>query len=375
MKAVFILIPKKQRLDFIDMAKGYGILFIMIGHLGVFKLPQLLHFHVWIYSFHIPLFFFLSGFLFKADVTVKQFVTSKLKSIVIPYFCTGVLIILYELYHASCMNTLTWKFVGEQFKLLVIQRRTWTIWFLAALLVVNIIAFVLKKLLKKDLFVAVAVVVMAVLGLIYYSKGGDKLPWDIDVALPALPFFFGGYLLRQHFGWFKERFGKKRNALILFAVSLAISIVTALINYKSTHVITDMFGMKYGFAPLMYFSAFAGITAVLAFSSLFTVQPFRYIGANSLTYFAFHQTIVLPLTYTALNVAHITISNESLWWEMVLYWLLILFILIARLTVWNFFLVNTRLSFIVGKWRKKEPNPQKPAKSSESVEPVSDSTS
>lgn len=328
------------------------MIFIMIGHLGVFKLPALNDFHVWIYSFHIPLFFFLSGFLFKPEVSVKRFALSKLKSIVIPYFCTGVIIIIYELFRASCWGGLTWEYVGEQFKLLLIQRRTWTIWFLAALLVVNIATYFLQKVFRKDIIVWVLCALIAAGGLIYYSKGGDKLPWDVDVAMPAMPFFYTGYLLKKHLGTFTERLAKKSSVVKALIMCLVGSIITAMINYKSTRTITDMFGMKYGFAPLMYISAFAGIAAILLLSSLFTFNPIHYIGMNSLTYFAFHQTIMMPLTYAALDMAHITINAESEWWVMILYWLLVLVIINIRLTVWNFVLTNTRLGFIVGKWRK-----------------------
>ena len=350
----------KQRYDFVDMAKGYGMLFIMIGHLGITKLHDLFYFQVWIYSFHIPLFFFLSGFLFKPDVTVKRFALSKLRSIVIPYFCTGLLIIVYEIYHAACLSKLTWEFVGEQFRLLLVQRRTWTIWFLAALLICNIIAFALKKLLKKDLFVFIACVLIASGGLLYYHFGGDKLPWDVDVALPAMVFFIVGYLVKKHIGSFQKIFYNKKITVIAFAICLIISIATSRAHYEVTRVITDMFGMKYGNAPLFYFCAFSGIAAVVLFSTLFTIQPFHYIGANSLTYFAFHQTIVLPLTYSALAAAHITINNDTQWWVMILYWLMVLVIINLRLTVWNVALTHSPFGFIIGKRRKKAPKAEAP---------------
>ena len=342
----------KKRYDFIDMAKGVGMLFIMIGHLGITRIEALYPLQAWIYSFHIPLFFFLSGFLFRSDVGVKQFVGSKLKSIVIPYFCTGIIIIIYKFYAAACVNQLSWSYVLEEFKLLVIQRHTWTIWFLAALLVVNLIAYGLKQLLRSDVAVGIAVVLLAAAGLIYYRLGGDKLPWDIDVALPAMPFFFGGTLVRRYLGSIKERIGGRLRLALVGCGALAVSIVTAMINYRTSGVITDMFGMRYGIAPLMYLSAFAGIAAVTAFSALVTIRPLRYLGANSLTYFAFHQKIVLPLTYTALNAAHIVIRADTPWWEMILYWLMVLAIILIRLTAWNFILAHTKLAFIVGKRKR-----------------------
>ena len=48
----------KSHLDFLDLAKGIGILLVVLGH-GMF--PN----HFLIDSFHMPLFFFIERYLFK----------------------------------------------------------------------------------------------------------------------------------------------------------------------------------------------------------------------------------------------------------------------------------------------------------------------
>lgn len=50
------------RITFVDIAKGFGIFLIILGHLITYGHPIF----KWIFSFHIPLFFFLSGYVFKA---------------------------------------------------------------------------------------------------------------------------------------------------------------------------------------------------------------------------------------------------------------------------------------------------------------------
>ena len=49
----------RKRIDFIDYSKGLGIFFVVFGHVycGNNIVTN------WIYSFHMPLFFILSGFL------------------------------------------------------------------------------------------------------------------------------------------------------------------------------------------------------------------------------------------------------------------------------------------------------------------------
>lgn len=49
----------KQRFDFIDVAKGIGMLFVIYAHVNYNKAVL-----IPIYSFHMPLFFIISGMMF-----------------------------------------------------------------------------------------------------------------------------------------------------------------------------------------------------------------------------------------------------------------------------------------------------------------------
>lgn len=48
----------KQRIGYLDIAKGIGILLMIFGHIDGGGVVQ-----TWIYSFHIPLFFIVSGII------------------------------------------------------------------------------------------------------------------------------------------------------------------------------------------------------------------------------------------------------------------------------------------------------------------------
>lgn len=51
-----------KRIDWIDVAKGVGIFLMVMGHTSM---PDAVN--RWIYSFHMPLFFLLSGLVFNPD--------------------------------------------------------------------------------------------------------------------------------------------------------------------------------------------------------------------------------------------------------------------------------------------------------------------
>lgn len=63
-----------QRVEHIDYLKGFAILMVLLGHIFIAKAPAGTHypFCEMIYSFHMSLFFFVSGFL--------AYKTNKIKS-------------------------------------------------------------------------------------------------------------------------------------------------------------------------------------------------------------------------------------------------------------------------------------------------------
>ena len=81
-----------KRLDWIDIAKGIGIILVVLGHTLV---PQVREtgfagfLWIFIYNFHMPLFFFLSGYLFEKGLphyTNKgKFILGKLQYLMLPY--------------------------------------------------------------------------------------------------------------------------------------------------------------------------------------------------------------------------------------------------------------------------------------------------
>ena len=57
----------KERIEYVDQLKGLAILFVVIGHVYNFRTvdPQTNWVFKLIYSFHLPLFFILSGYVGK----------------------------------------------------------------------------------------------------------------------------------------------------------------------------------------------------------------------------------------------------------------------------------------------------------------------
>lgn len=57
-----------NRISYIDILKGFGIFFVVFGH--VTHIGEL---RDYIWNFHMPLFFFVSGFLYKPSLSFRDF--------------------------------------------------------------------------------------------------------------------------------------------------------------------------------------------------------------------------------------------------------------------------------------------------------------
>lgn len=77
-----------NRLEWIDVARGIGIISVMFGHLGVDIIDRI------VFTFHMPLFFLISGYFLKTDESIWIFLKKKAKRLLIPYYATGGIICL-----------------------------------------------------------------------------------------------------------------------------------------------------------------------------------------------------------------------------------------------------------------------------------------
>jgi fucose 4-O-acetylase-like acetyltransferase len=89
----------KAKLRWVNIAKGIGITLVVIGHYFPANSPSYWHFvHDFIYTFHMPLFFIISGYLykFKEDEYMKLIV-SKLQRLAIPFLSTAFVYSIFKL--------------------------------------------------------------------------------------------------------------------------------------------------------------------------------------------------------------------------------------------------------------------------------------
>lgn len=195
-----VVAQKKQRIAWIDIAKGIAILTVIWSHsLPYGSLPRNL-----IFCFHMPLFFIVSGFTLKPANSIKDLIVCTKKDfvrLIVPViFVTTVSSILAVLLNGASLsaeirNTFYKLFWANGVPFADGLPSLGMPWFLVALFISKLLLRILSLLFKKD-FELVAILcglVGMMLGLKYIW-----LPFNFDMALVCMIFVAGGMLAHRH---------------------------------------------------------------------------------------------------------------------------------------------------------------------------------
>ena len=126
------------RLNWIDALKGWGIFLVTFGHLRPW-LPLETH----IYSFHMCLFFFISGYLFRDSYDLPDYIMKRVKGILIPFLLWDLLATIENIGEGHSVRESLGRF------LVIDGMPCWDapIWFLLILFIVEAAYAVIMKIL------------------------------------------------------------------------------------------------------------------------------------------------------------------------------------------------------------------------------------
>lgn len=266
-----------QRDKSVDIAKGIGIILSIFGHINHSIL------NAFIYMFHMPLFYFISGYLFNPDkYSFKQYVVRKLKTIILPYFIFGIITLLFNyLLHE--------KVAIVDF---LIQKRYLTLWFLTSLFFTEIVFYLLNKFIKNEYLKGIIVILLFLVGNVLSNIIDIALPWNFDSICFTLVYYFLGYSFKKY----KDVILKREK--IINIASLILLPIIFLMEVKLFNKPVDIFHNKYGIFPLNIISGLCGIFIIMRISSYLVKvkllsKVLGYIGENSLIFFAFQGIPIL----------------------------------------------------------------------------------
>ena len=278
-----------SRIGWIDTAKGIGLLCVILGHLSV---PLV---ETWVYFFHMPLFFFLSGCVFSGrKYDFLTFVKKKVKSLVIPYFVLGGGILLF----CCLLYALEGRPAGDYLQMLknfLVQEHFWTVWFLAGLFLTEVLYYGIHRFCGNNPLTATAVsTAVCAFGIVRYRLGWGSLPWNLDVALVAQFFFHLGFCFKGFSGKL-SRFDSlgALPKLLLVGLMMGLDLVLGFVCIRVSGASMDMSVGWYGNVLLIFPAALCGIAGVILFARMLGWKWLTWLGRHTMVIFAWHSRIIM----------------------------------------------------------------------------------
>lgn len=184
---------------------------------------------------------------------------------------------------------------------------------------------------------------LTIVGLTLNRFGINKLIWNIDAVFTCSIFFYIGYIFRKN-NYFLYIFdNSKQNCILL--VNILINLLCTIISIKNGQGL-EIWHSWYGIEPITYLGAFAGIFATIIISYNIHFNELKYIGENSLIYFALHQSIILVIINKMLSILKINYDTCVLYWIISIFKL---FVILLVLKIISKIINNTHLKKLIGK--------------------------
>lgn len=199
----------KERSVELDIAKGIGILCVILGHINIGSLA------IVIYAFHLPLFFMITGSCYKYIPNQMEFIRRKTKGYLIPYVTFAVFLVAVQVITATGDKRMA---LIHGLTGMILQRRYTVLWFLATLYIGIIIFDRVCRLMKNSpQYIILSSAVLSIVGIMYIKIGGSVLPWNIETAFSIQLFFAIGYIVNR-FDILKNLKRIKMNTLLLITI-------------------------------------------------------------------------------------------------------------------------------------------------------------
>lgn len=225
--------------------KVLGMLFIVWGHLN----PEYLtHF---IYTFSVPSFFFISGYLFKVR-SWPEFIKKNLRSLIIPYLLLGCSVTIFfamvKIYFGAYTNDF---FLNSIVSLIIGDQKgscggvgCQALWFVYTLFLAKILSNILRE--KWTIQFIVAAVFLGAAQ--YFTIRGFEFYSSYANLLVSYPFFLTGFYLRSAkkewiaklTSYINTRFSYRQLAIGAICLTALVGLIS---HYNG---MVEMFNAKFG---------------------------------------------------------------------------------------------------------------------------------
>lgn len=179
----------KNHLCWIDLAKSIGLLMMILGHGSLVNDDLRCH----IYSFHMPMFFTISGLLISNRGGEFISIQKNFKTLTIPYFCMNLLCLLFfsimefakgELCFTNLKPHIFAILLGVGYNIGAFKPVCTAMWFFYATFIVKVLyAFLPNNRVSKLIQVVICIAIVKILTIYHINTYGP-----LDSAIMAYPF-------------------------------------------------------------------------------------------------------------------------------------------------------------------------------------------
>lgn len=273
-----------MRYDFLDFAKGIGIILVVMGH-SLFPLHQAID------IFHMPLFFFLAGLTLKKYDNLGHFIIKKANRIIIPL-----------LFFSFCSNVIE-ELISYQGPIF-----NGPLWFLYAMFGGIIIAEVVIKSVSHDKIIWMTLIIAVLIYVINKLEYSDIIPFYLERSIRASVFMLIGYIAQP---WLLKTGPPKTNSLIIafsFIIFYAVGLYLSMKYYKICGIFKTGEICNYSFV-LFYATSLCGILATIYLCKIVNnIKIINWLGCNSIvimcTHFPFVEWLNKQLSTTAYYISY-----------------------------------------------------------------------
>ena len=274
------------RINYIDNMKAIGITLVVLGHAAWLNEDV----YTLIYSFHMPLFFFLSGFLASSKREVKQSLIKLFQRLILPFTFFFLISYLFwlplNILGDGQASKMQWF---DPLSRLVTSKAdsfhiNGVLWFFPCLIIISLAQVIFFSALKP-IYSFVIISGMLLLMLLSNELISERWFWSIDSAVIGMFFYQLGVLVKRvnllSYAVFNNEF--KTYLILLFTIPIFCYL--ALLNGR-----VDIRELKFGAFPLLFpLIACLGIFILFLISKKLKPRPiFQWLAISSIVIFPLH---------------------------------------------------------------------------------------
>ncbi|MDQ7023168.1 MAG: acyltransferase family protein [Candidatus Gracilibacteria bacterium] len=278
-----------MRINWIDNLRGIGILLIVLGHT---LMPEGSLLTKYIFSFHVVLFFILSGLLFNETkhINFRLFLKNKFLRLIIPFILFNIIFIIIAklegkfegtrvidfavgLFYGDYLGDNGGVFQNGGFNLVNIST-----WFLPALFLTSLYYFGINKFIKNKNKKLVILFLISIIIFIESKLTIFRLPWSAEIALMMTAFYGFANIFKKEIFNLVEKINIKSMFLLIPIILLHVFLL------NSVNISTNYYGNYLG---LILNSLLGFITILIIAKNIGKNKFLDFIGKNSIIILGF----------------------------------------------------------------------------------------